>query len=73
MENGDSAQVAAEKAIRYLGNQTNGRGGVICINNEGEIGVSFSTYRMCWASLNEDGFSYGIEQEEWIRESLGEI
>ena len=73
MENGDSAQVAAEKAIRFLESQTNSLGGVICISNKGEIGVSFSTYRMGWAAINEDGFIYGIEQGERIRECLGEI
>ena len=70
MESGDSAQVAAEKAIEYLGSETNGRGGVICISNKGEIGMCFSTYRMGWASISEDGIMYGIEQGERIKESL---
>ena len=73
MENGDSAQVAAEKAIEYLGQETTGRGGVICISNKGEIGMSFSTYRMGWASINDDGVCYGIEQGERLLESLEEV
>ena len=70
MENGDTAQEAAEKAIGYLGKETTGRGGVICINNKGEIGMSFSTYRMGWAMINEDGVTYGIDQGERITETL---
>lgn len=70
MENGDTAQIAAEKAIEHLGKETTGRAGVICISSNGDIGLSFSTYRMGWASINENGITYGIDQGERITEEL---
>ena len=67
MENGDDAQTAAEKAIKHLHEETGGRGGVICIDKNGKLGHSFSTYRMGWALIDGDGVvKYGIDQGQTL-------
>lgn len=66
IENGDDAQTAASKAIKYLGDEVGGRGGIICISKDGGIGLAFSTYRMGWAYINADGMKYGIDQGDNI-------
>eukprot|EP00794_Sanderia_malayensis_P000152 gene151-764_t len=70
IENGDNAQTAADKAIQELGKETIGRCGVICIDNKGNIGHAFSTYRMGWALITEDGIQYGVDQGECLKASL---
>ena len=70
MENGDDAQTAAEKAIKYLGNETDGRGGIICISNKGDIGFSFSTFRMGWALIADDKIKFGIDHGDKFEATL---
>jgi len=42
---------AAELALRYMLERVEGRGGVIVITSEGEVGHFFTTRRMPWASV----------------------
>eukprot|EP00794_Sanderia_malayensis_P000150 gene150-762_t len=70
IENGDDAQTAADKAIQELGEETVGTGGVVCIDNKGNIGHAFSTYRMGWALITENGIQYGVDQGECLKASL---
>ena len=50
-----SAVGAIEKSLDFMKKRTNGRGGVIMITSEGEIAKCFTTQRMCWASVNQNG------------------
>ena len=43
-----------EKAITILRRKVNGFGGVIVLNNMGEVGISFNTPRMARAYLTSD-------------------
>ena len=67
IENGDDAKTAAEKAIKELGEETCGRAGVICIDNKGNIGHAFSTYRMGWALIDQDGIRFGIDHGDCFK------
>ena len=70
LEQGDSAQQAAQKAVNYMQECTGGRGGIICIDKEGNIGKAFTTYRMGWASIDENGIQYGINHGEELGASF---
>lgn len=50
---GGDPQEAAEYGINLLQKKVDGRGGVIILNHEGRVGVSFSTPRMAYASMTE--------------------
>ena len=59
---GLSAVEAIEKSLEFMKKRTDGRGGVIMITSEGDIAKSFTTQRMCWASVNRNGvLESGIE------------
>ncbi len=51
--NGGDPQEAADYGINLLRTKVDGRGGVIVLNHEGSVGVSFSTPRMAYASMTE--------------------
>ena len=46
---------AIEQSLHYMSSKTNGRGGIILITNNGEIGKGFSTEAMVWASIDCNG------------------
>ena len=61
-EKGQSAVEAIVKSLDFMKMRTNGRGGVIMITSKGEIAKTFTTQRMCWASVNQNGvLESGIE------------
>jgi isoaspartyl peptidase/L-asparaginase-like protein (Ntn-hydrolase superfamily) len=51
---------AAELALRYMLERVEGRGGVIVITSEGEVGHFFTTRRMPWASVVEGRLESGV-------------
>lgn len=60
MDAGMDVQVAAEKALGYMAIRVDGNGGLIAIDKDGNIGHSFTTKRMVWASIKEDELESGI-------------
>ena len=52
---GLAPQKALELALDYMKKNTGGRGGMIMIGKKGEIAKSFTTLRMAWASVNQEG------------------
>lgn len=67
IENGATPHDACLKAIHKMNEQTGGKGGVICLNKFGEIGVAFNTREMSWAAITESHkLKYGIDPGEEI-------
>ncbi|XP_070535827.1 isoaspartyl peptidase/L-asparaginase-like [Ptychodera flava] len=66
MEQGLSPQAAAQKAIEHMFQRVNGTGGLIVVNNKGEIGFYSNTERMAWASLQSSTLQFGLEPGEKI-------
>ncbi|KAK3608610.1 hypothetical protein CHS0354_042608 [Potamilus streckersoni] len=64
MEQGMTAQVAAEKALMKMDKRVNGHGGVIVVGKNGDIGKFFTTPRMTWAWVKDNKLHYGIEDAE---------
>ena len=57
----DSAQAAAEAAIREMLRRTGGEGGIILIDKQGRTGHYCSTPRMPWAVQSSAGVHSGVE------------
>ena len=53
LETGLGAQKAAEGSIRRLENKIKGRGGVIVLDKEGNVGFSYNTPKMASACMDE--------------------
>ncbi|CAH1791442.1 unnamed protein product [Owenia fusiformis] len=70
MEQGYTAQEASDKAIQYMTDRVQSSGGVITLKNNGEIGLSFSTERMAWASLQSNTLNYGLNPDEKCSEKF---
>ncbi|XP_022091357.1 isoaspartyl peptidase/L-asparaginase-like isoform X2 [Acanthaster planci] len=64
MQNGASAQEAAEEALSYMSSRASGAGGTIAVDNMGNIGVAFTTARMPWAWARSGSLHYGINPGE---------
>lgn len=60
MEQGLSAQKAAEAGIDILWNRVHGRGGVIVIDKSGNVGVAYNTPRMAYAYIVNGKLHSGI-------------
>lgn len=59
---------ASKKAIEYTLERTGGRGGIILIDSKGDIGYSFSTGNMAWASISHEGMKHGLNEDEELFE-----
>jgi L-asparaginase / beta-aspartyl-peptidase len=46
---------AAEDALEYMFRKTGGRGGIIVVGLDGQVGHSFTSQRMAWASIENAG------------------
>ena len=67
IENGATPHDACLKAIHKMNEQTRGKGGVICLNKFGKIGVAFNTREMPWAAITgSHNLKYGIDPGEEI-------
>ncbi|XP_033096640.1 isoaspartyl peptidase/L-asparaginase-like isoform X1 [Anneissia japonica] len=64
MQQGLSPQDSAEKALSVMTQRVQGSGGVIVVSNTGDIGISFTTERMSWASMQNDQLCYGLDPGE---------
>jgi beta-aspartyl-peptidase (threonine type) len=63
MEVGVNVQKAAEKALDYMKDRVNGRGGLIAVDTEGNIAHPFTTKRMAWTAIKDDNLTLGIEPQ----------
>jgi len=54
IEQGESAQKAAEKSVVILKERFSGHGGVIAITKEGDYGIAYNTPRMARAVFSQD-------------------
>jgi beta-aspartyl-peptidase (threonine type) len=59
-EAGNPIQDATDKALAYMKNRVNGTGGVIALDAKGNIGHSFTTKRMVWATAKNGKIESGI-------------
>jgi len=60
LEEGLEVNIAAQKAVDKCLELTNGRGGVIMIDNKGNIGYAHTTSSMAWASITADSKRFGL-------------
>jgi beta-aspartyl-peptidase (threonine type) len=58
VNNGNTANEAAERAIKNLGSRVDGRGGVICIDRKGRYGYAYNTPYMARAVVTEQGIQH---------------
>jgi beta-aspartyl-peptidase (threonine type) len=63
LQAGLSAQEAAREALRHMDARVGGRGGVIVVTKSGDLGVSFTTDRMAWASISDGVMRSGIDED----------
>jgi beta-aspartyl-peptidase (threonine type) len=59
-EAGTPIQEATDKALAYMKTRVAGTGGVIALDTKGNIGHSFTTKRMVWATAKNGKIESGI-------------
>jgi beta-aspartyl-peptidase (threonine type) len=60
MEAGNPIQEAADKALAYMSQRVGGSGGVVALDTNGNVGHSYTTKRMVWASARNGKIESGI-------------
>ena len=66
IENGSSAQDAAQTSLDKMLDLTEGRGGIIIIDKKGDVGYAFNTSSMAWAIVSSDERRCGLRPGENI-------
>lgn len=64
LENGDTPDIAAQKACDGMSARVGGSAGAIVISKSGEVGIGFSSPKMAWAYLKNGIIYYGIRKGE---------
>ncbi len=63
---------AAREAVKYMTRKTRGCGGLILVDQKGNLGYAFSTTRMVWAGVDQHGeMTAGIDPCEADKSSSG--
>ncbi|XP_014664630.1 PREDICTED: isoaspartyl peptidase/L-asparaginase-like [Priapulus caudatus] len=70
MDAGLGPKDAAEKALDYMYDRTEGAGGVIVLDNKGNFGVHYTTGYMAWACIRDNKLHHGISGHENHTEEL---
>jgi beta-aspartyl-peptidase (threonine type) len=60
LESGIKVEEATEKALGYMKERVNGRGGLIAVDTRGNFAHPFTTKRMAWAAIKEETLTSGI-------------
>lgn len=69
MEAGHPPEKACKTALQSMFERVGGQGGVIAVDKHGQVGKSFTTKRMPWATVQEGVLKFGIEPNEEIVDS----
>lgn len=67
---GEDAQTASDNACKRMTERFIGTGGVITIDKNGKVGVSFTSKRMAWAYQKKDKLYYGIEKDDRFEQTV---
>ena len=62
---GNLPEWAAQEAMNYLQDRLNGHGGIIVLNQQGQIGIAHSTPRMAWGCKSEKFEGAGVDREDF--------
>jgi len=62
-EEGMEIKEATEKALIYMEDRVNGKGGLIAVDTEGNLAHAFTTKRMVWATIAKGEIESGIDPE----------
>jgi len=60
LKQGLSPQEAAEISLQEMKSRVNGNGGLIILDNQGNVGFHFTTEKMVWAYIKDDKLISGI-------------
>ena len=60
IERGKAPAEAASAALAHMSSRVGGRGGAICVSPSGAVGVAYSTSRMAWACMRDEGGDAGV-------------
>jgi beta-aspartyl-peptidase (threonine type) len=63
LKQGARPNIAAKEALEMMNIRVGGKGGLIIISRNGELGHYFTTKRMAWASIQKDKMCSGIEKK----------
>ena len=64
---------AASKALKNMADRVHGYGGVIVLNNKGDVSTTFTTERMTWAWARDQVLHCGINPGEDLTENVHEM
>ena len=70
VEQGSTAQEAVQEALLRMKETVGGNGGVIAVDNLGQIGIDWNSDMMAWSYARDGKLHYGIERGDDFEEDL---
>lgn len=67
---GKSVADSSQLSLQYMADRVRGAGGSIIVSPSGEWAATFTTDRMAWAAVDQDGLWYGLNPNERFTETL---
>jgi L-asparaginase / beta-aspartyl-peptidase len=60
----ENIQTASENACKHMLRDFKGKGGIIGIDKDGNLGIAFTSNQMAWAYQLDTEIHYGIKQKD---------
>ena len=67
---GKSVAESSQLSLQYMTDRVCGAGGSIVVAPSGQWAAKFTTERMAWAAVDQDGLWYGLNPNEKFKEPL---
>ncbi|KAM9344859.1 isoaspartyl peptidase/L-asparaginase [Symphorus nematophorus] len=70
VEQGKSVAESSQLSLQYMFDRVSGAGGSIVVAPSGQWAATFTTERMVWAAVDQEGLWYGLKPNEKFKEQL---
>lgn len=72
VEQGKSVEESSRLSLQHMADRVRGSGGSITVSPSGEWAATFTTTRMAWAAVDQEGLWYGLDPNDRFQETLSQ-
>lgn len=69
---GKSVEESSRLSLQHMADRVRGSGGSIAVSPSGEWAATFTTTRMAWAAVDQEGLWYGLDPNDRFQETLSQ-
>lgn len=67
---GKSVEESSRLSLQHMSDRVRGSGGSITVSPSGQWAATFTTTRMAWAAVDQNGLWYGLDPTDKFQETL---